>query len=105
MQDRLEEEEEPPHSDLQSSFDTSNSSTRLFPDNPELQTNNEMGQSQNEPRQEVAGSMRTQYLVSLAAVLGGMTMGTTIGNNAFNKLMLNILVQSHKLTLFHKLLN
>ena len=85
MQDRLEDEEEPPRSDFHSSFDTVNSSTRLLPDNNEVQTNNEMGQNQNYPRQEGVRSMRVQYLVSLAAVLGGMTMGTTIGSKYFNE--------------------
>ena len=85
MQDRLEDEEEPPRSDFHSPFDTVNSSTRLLPDNTELQTNNETGQNQNYPRQEVAGSMRVQYLVSLAAVLGGMAMGTTLGIKYFHE--------------------
>ena len=82
MQERLEQEEETPRNDADLSFDDVNSSSRLLPDDRELQINNEMGQPQNE---ENAGSLRVQYLVSLAAVLGGMTMGTTIGS--FRKIM------------------
>ena len=81
MQERLDAEEGNSRDDVDLSFDAVNSSARLLPDNTEVQANNEMGQSQNE---ESSGSIpRVQYFVALAAVLGGMTMGTTIGNNFF----------------------
>ena len=41
---------------------------------------NDMLQSTNEQRRELPAAMWPQYLASLAAVLGGMVMGTTIGN-------------------------
>ena len=77
MQERLEGEEGNPRDNVDSTFDAVSSSTRLLPENTEVQTNNDMGQIQNE---ENSGSLRVQYMVALAAVLGGMTMGTTIGN-------------------------
>ena len=81
MQERLDGEEGNPRDDVEVSFDAVNSSTSLLPHNTEVQASNEMGQSQNE---ESSGSIpRVQYFVALAAVLGGMTMGTTIGNNFF----------------------
>ena len=77
MQERLEREEGNPRDDVDLTFDAVSSSARLLPENTEVQTNNDMGQIQNE---ENSGSLRVQYMVALAAVLGGMTMGTTIGN-------------------------
>ena len=77
MQERLEREEGNPRDDVDLTFDAVSSSARLLPENTEVQTNNNMGQIQNE---ENSGSLRVQYMVALAAVLGGMTMGTTIGN-------------------------
>ena len=77
MQERLEGEEGNPRDNVDLTFDAVSSSTRLLPENTEVQTNNDMGQIQNE---ENSGSLRVQYMVALAAVLGGMTMGTTIGN-------------------------
>ena len=77
MQERLEREEGNPRDDVDLTFDAVSSSARLLPENTEVQTNNDMGQIQNE---ENSGSFRVQYMVALAAVLGGMTMGTTIGN-------------------------
>ena len=77
MQERLEGEEGNPRDDVDLTFDAVSSSARLLPENTEVQTNNNMGQIQNE---ENSGSLRVQYMVALAAVLGGMTMGTTIGN-------------------------
>ena len=77
MQERLEREESNPRDDVDLTFDAVSSSARLLPENTEVQTNNNMGQIQNE---ENSGSLRVQYMVALAAVLGGMTMGTTIGN-------------------------
>ena len=77
MQERLEREEGNPRDNVDLTFDAVSSSARLLPENIEVQINNDMGQIQNE---ENSGSLRVQYMVALAAVLGGMTMGTTIGN-------------------------
>ena len=86
MQSRLEESEVPVTSSSYSPVDVEEDLlVRLLPENPELQEATEMGQAPNDQRRELPTVMWPQYFASMAAVLGGMTMGTTIGN-------LNILI-------------
>ena len=89
MQSRLEENEEEGHDHLSSSYSSvdvvDDRSARLLPDNTELHIDNEMGQGPNDQHREMPATMLPQYFATLAAVLGGMTMGTTIGNTLIIK--------------------
>ena len=80
MESRLNETEGPIPSSSHSATDVEEDLlVRLLPENPELQEESEMGLAPNDQSRELPTVMWPQYFASIAAVLGGMTMGTTIG--------------------------
>ena len=84
MQSRLEDEEENDHSYHSSTGETDEFSVLLLPENTNIQSSIEMGQGPNEQQRELPAVMWPQYFATFAAVLGGMTMGTTIGNSSLD---------------------
>ena len=83
MESRLNETEGPITSSTYSAIDVEEDLlVRLLPENSELQEESEMGLAPNDQsrvNQSLQTVMWPQYFASIAAVLGGMTMGTTIG--------------------------
>ena len=80
MESRLEEGEDINSAAYSSTDVADESSVPLLPENEEIQSGSEMGQHDQPNYQSQPQNYHTQYFATLAAVLGGMTMGTTIGN-------------------------
>ena len=79
MESRLEEGEDINSAAYSSTDVADDSSVPLLPENEEIQSDSEMGQHDQPNYQSQPQHYHAQYFATLAAVLGVMTMGTTIG--------------------------
>ena len=79
MESRLEEGEDINSVGYSSTDVVDDSSVPLLLENEEIQSGGEMGQHDQPNYQSQPQHYHAQYFATLAAVLGGMTMGTTIG--------------------------
>ena len=85
MESRLEDGDDINSAAYSSTDVADDSSVPLLPENEERQSGSEMGQHDQPNYQSQPQNYHAQYFATLAAVLGGMTMGTTIGKITFTK--------------------